>query len=176
MIAELIRRLPLEGRLLDLGCGSGVPSTKVLAERFDVVGVDFSTAQVEKARVNVPAAEFLVADLTEVEFPDGSFDAVTAFYALDHVPREQHPALFSRASRWLFPGGLFLASFGLADEADWTGEWLGVPSYFSSHAPDVTRRLLTAAGFELEIDEIVEIVEPEGAESFLWILARKPSG
>ena len=38
MIAEMTRRLPLNGRLLDLGCGSGVPSTKVLAEQFDVVG------------------------------------------------------------------------------------------------------------------------------------------
>jgi ubiquinone/menaquinone biosynthesis C-methylase UbiE len=173
MITELTRRLPLGGRLLDLGCGSGVPSTKVLAEQFEVVGVDFSTAQIERARVNVPTAEFLVADLTEFEFPDASFDAVTAFYALDHVPREQHRALFSRVARWLVPDGLFLASTGHKDEADWTGEWLGVPTYFSSHAPDVTRRLLADAGFELEIDEIVEIVEPEGAESFLWILARE---
>jgi cyclopropane fatty-acyl-phospholipid synthase-like methyltransferase len=176
MIEEMIRRMPPEGRLLDLGCGSGVPSTKLLAERFDVVGVDFSSAQIEKARVNVPTAEFLVADLTEVEFPDESFNAVTAFFALDHVPREQHPALFGRVAGWLVPGGLFLASFGLADEADWTGEWLGVPSYFSSHEPEVTRRLLATAGFELELDEIVEMVEPEGPESFLWILARKPTG
>ena len=145
-------------------------------KRFDVVGVDFSTAQIEKARVNVPTAEFLVADLTEVEFPEASFDAVTSFYALDHVPRELHGTVFDRVARWLIPGGLFLASTGQKDEADWTGEWLGVPSYFSSHAPEVTRRLLATAGFELEIDEIVEIVEPEGTESFLWILARKPSG
>jgi ubiquinone/menaquinone biosynthesis C-methylase UbiE len=176
MIAELTRRLPLGGRLLDLGCGSGVPSTKVLADHFDVVGVDFSTAQIEKARVNVPTAEFLVADVTQVEFPDASFDAVTSFYALDHVPRELHATVFARVARWLIPGGLFLASTGHKDEADWTGEWLGVQTYFSSHAPDVTRRLLADAGFELEIDEIVEIVEPEGRESFLWILARKPRG
>jgi ubiquinone/menaquinone biosynthesis C-methylase UbiE len=174
MIAELLHRLRDGGRLLDLGCGSGVPSTKVLAERFDVIGVDFSTAQIEKARVNVPSAEFLVADLTEVDFPDASFEAVTSFYALDHVPRELHAPVFGRVARWLVPGGLFLASTGEKDEADWTGEWLGVTSYFSSHAPDVTRELLAAAGFELEIDEIVEMVEPEGPESFLWILARKP--
>ena len=174
MIAEVTRRLPLGGRLLDLGCGSGVPSTRVLAEQFDVVGVDFSTAQVARARVNVPTAEFMVADLTDVEFPDASFDAVTAFYALNHVPREQHAIVYSRVARWLVPGGLFLASMGLADEADWTGEWLGVPTYFSSHAPDVTRALLAAAGFEIQIDEIVEMVEPDGPASFLWILASKP--
>jgi ubiquinone/menaquinone biosynthesis C-methylase UbiE len=176
MILELFNRLPDGGRLLDLGCGSGVPSTKMLAERFEVVGVDFSTAQIAKARVNVPIAELVVADLTEVDFPDASFQAVTSFYALNHVPRELHATVFGRVARWLLPGGLFLASFGLADEPDWTGEWLGAKSYFSSHAPDVTRRLLHEAGFELEIDQILEMIEPDGPASFLWTLARKPAG
>lgn len=173
MIAGLVAELPSRARLLDLGCGSGVPSTKVLAKRFEVVGVDISTAQIEKARVNVPNATFIVGDLTEVEFPIGSFDAVTAFYSLNHVPREDHAPLFSRVARWLAPGGLFLAAFGLADEADWTGEWLGVSMYFSSHDPDTTRALLAGTGFELLVDEVVEMQEPDGRASFLWVLARK---
>ncbi len=176
MVRELLQRLQPGARLLDLGCGSGIPTTKVLAERLDVVGVDFSTAQIEKARNNVPLARFVVADLTEVEFPDGSFDAVTAFHSLNHVPREHHAALFERVARWLAPGGLFLASFGISDEADWTGEWLGVPMYFSSHAPNATRQLLAAAGFELLIDDIVELREPEGPSMFLWVLARTGKG
>lgn len=176
MTAELARRLPSGSRVLDLGCGSGIPSTKALAERFEVVGVDFSSAQIEKARLNVPTAEFIVADLTEVEFPDDSFDAVTAFHSLDHVPREQHEALYGRVVDWLKAGGFFLATMGTTDEKDWTGEWLGVPMFFSSHAPDRTRALLAAAGFALELDEVVEMREPEGPFSFLWILGRKTSG
>jgi SAM-dependent methyltransferase len=172
MIAALTERLPAGGRVLDLGCGNGLPSTKVLAERFEVVGVDASTAQIERARANVPGATFMVGDLTEVDFPVGSFDAVTAFYALNHVPREEHAALFERVASWLVDDGRFLATFGLADEADWTGEWLGVPMYFSSHDRETTRRLLEAAGFELEIDEVASITEPEGQVSFLWVLAR----
>jgi ubiquinone/menaquinone biosynthesis C-methylase UbiE len=176
MTGELAQRLPDGSRVLDLGCGSGIPSTKALAEQFEVVGVDFSPAQIEKARLNVPTAEFIVADLTEVEFPDDSFDAVAAFHSLDHVPREQHEALFGRVMHWLKPGGFFLASMGVADEKDWTGEWLGVPMFFSSHAPDRTRALLAAAGFALELDEVVEMREPAGPFSFLWILGRKTQG
>jgi SAM-dependent methyltransferase len=174
MIGRLVAQLPPRARVLDLGCGSGVPSTKVLAERFDVVGVDFSTEQVERARANVPGATFIVGDLTEVDFPNGSFDAVTAFYSLNHVPREEHASLVASVARWLVPGGLFLAAFGLADEADWTGDWLGVPMYFSSHDPDTTRGILTRTGFELLVDEVVEIHEPDGQASFLWALARTP--
>lgn len=176
MIAALTERVPAGGRVLDLGCGSGLPSTKVLAERFEVVGVDVSTAQIERARTNVPGATFMVGDLAALDFPAASFDAVTAFYSLNHVPREEHAALFERVERWLVADGRFLASFGLADEADWTGEWLGVPMYFSSHDRDRTRRLLGAAGFELEIDEVVMITEPEGEVSFLWVLARFDHG
>jgi SAM-dependent methyltransferase len=172
MIAELFERVPRGGRVLDLGCGSGLPSTKVLAERFEVVGVDVSAAQIERARANVPGATFMVGDLIEVDFGAGSFDAVTAFYSLNHVPREEHAALFGRVAGWLVDDGRFLATFGLADEANWTGEWLGVPMYFSSHDRETARRLLGTAGFELEIDEVATINEPEGQVSFLWVLAR----
>jgi len=176
LISRIASELPPRSRVLDLGCGSGVPSTMALADRFDVVGVDFSTAQIERARVNVPSATFIVGDLTEVEFAVGSFEAVTAFHSLDHVPREEHARLFARVSRWLVPSGLFLASFGLADEADWTGEWLGVPMYFSSYDPTTTRGMLARSGFELLVDEIVEMHEPEELASFLWVLARSLRG
>lgn len=173
MIAALSERLPAGRRVLDLGCGNGLPSTKVLAERFDVVGVDVSRAQIERARANVPAATFIVGDLGDVDFPAASFDAVTAFYSMNHVPRGEYPAVFARVAGWLDDGGWFLATFGLADDANWTGEWLGVPMYFSSHDRDTTRRLVRFAGFELEIDEVATITEPEGRVSFLWVLARK---
>ena len=42
LLDELIGRLPDEARVLDLGCGAGVPWTKRLAEKFEVTGVDIS--------------------------------------------------------------------------------------------------------------------------------------
>ncbi len=176
MIAAFSAGLPRGSRVLDLGCGSGLPSTRVLAEQFEVVGVDLSSSQIERARSNVPGAAFSVGDLTTVEFADGSFDGVTAFYSLNHVPREDHAPLFGRVMRWLVPGGRFLAALGIADEPNWTGEWLGVPMYFSSHDPGTTRAALDKVGFEVDIHEVVEILEPEGPASFKWVLARKPGG
>jgi hypothetical protein len=46
--------------------------------------------------------------------------------------------------------------------------------FFSSHDAATNRVLLRAAGFALELDEIVTMREPEGPVSFLWVLARKP--
>lgn len=169
-LGELTARLDDGARVLDLGCGAGVPCTAVLAERHDVLGVDLSAAQLDLARRNVPAARFEQADMAGVSFPDGSFDAVTAFYSVLHVPREEQGALFTRIARWLRPGGWFLAALGCS-EADGVEEnWLGTPMFFSSHAPDVNRRLLSAAGFTLVVDETVTMHEPEGAATFHWVL------
>jgi len=106
-----------------------------------------------------------------LDFPFASFDGVTAFYAISHVPRDEHGALFERIARWLVPGGLFLATLGSNDGPDWLGEWLGHPMFFSSFDAETNRRLLTAAQFDLLVDEVIETLEPEGPTPFLWVLA-----
>jgi SAM-dependent methyltransferase len=166
-------RLPSGARVLDLGCGPGVPSTRLLADHFDVIGVDISETQLDAARRNVPEASFVHGDLANVDFPPESFDGVAAFYSISHVPREEHGALFERVSRWLVPGGLFLATLGARDDPGWIGDWLGQPMFFSSHDADINRRLLTAANFDLVIDDVIETPEPEGPVPFLWVLAER---
>ena len=172
---ELVRRLPDGARVLDLGCGAGIPSTRLLAERFEVVGVDASEVQLQLARTNVPKATFVHGDFSDVAFPDESFDGITAFYSISHVPRDEHARLFGRVAGWLKPGGLFLATLGADESAGWTGEWLGVPMFFSSHDADENRRLLRGAGLSLVLDEVVSVREPEREVAFLWVLARKPT-
>ena len=171
--AELTGRLDDGARVLDLGCGAGLPSTAALAERHDVLGVDLSAAQLELARRNVPGARFERGDMTGLSFPDGSFDAVTAFYSVLHVPREEQGALFARIAAWLRPGGWFLAALGCSEANGVEEGWLGAPMFFSSHAPAENRRLLAAAGFALEVDETVTMQEPEGPATFHWVLGRR---
>lgn len=161
-------------RVLELGCGAGVPSTRWLAGRFEVVGIDISARQIDLARGNVPEAAFIHGDFTDHRFADGSFDGVVALYAISHAPRDVHARLFADIHRWLAPGGRFLATLGATDAPDWTGDWLGEPMFFSSHDAEENRRLLRATGFELRTNEIVAIREPEGDVSFLWIIAEKP--
>ena len=172
-VDELEERLPQGASVLDLGCGGG-RKTRRLAERFEVTGVDISEEQLRLARAEVPGATFVHADFAELDFPPGSFDAVTAFYSIVHVPREQHRALFGRILRWLRPGGLFLVSLSHVGGPDHVEEWLGVEMFFSGFDADTNRRLVREAGFELLADEVVVIREPEGDAAFLWVLARKP--
>ena len=173
VLAEFIRRTPPGARVLDLGCGAGIPSTRELSRRFDVTAVDASIGQVRLARRNVPSARFIHADFSEAEFPEASFAGVCALYSISHVPRQQHAALFAKVRTWLMPGGLFVAVLGATDSPDWIGEWLGVPMFFSSYDAATNRALLRGAGFHLVFDEVLETLEPEGPVPFLWVIAEK---
>lgn len=171
---DLMARLPERPAVLDLGCGAGVPSTALLAERCAVVGVDLSARQLELARERVPGARFVQADMTTVEFPAESFDAITAFYSIAHLPREQHAGMFRRIAAWLRPGGHLLAALGHGETDGVEADWLGAPMFFSSYDAPTNRRLLAEAGLDVLVDEAVTMDEPEGPATFQWVIATKP--
>jgi ubiquinone/menaquinone biosynthesis C-methylase UbiE len=173
-LEDLAARLPDGANVLDLGCGNGA-KTERLARRFEVVGVDISEEQLRLARAQAPGATFIQADFAELDVPGESLDAVTAFYSFVHVPREQHADLFARIKRWLKPGGLFLASLSHLGGPGRTEEWLGVEMFFSGFDAGTNSRLVREAGFELLVDELVWMHEPEGDSAFLWVLGRKPA-
>jgi SAM-dependent methyltransferase len=171
---DLLGRLPVGARVLDLGCGAGVPNTRLLAERCRVTGVDISASQLRLARAAVPGAEFVQADIGGFNPGRRRFDAVTAFYSVSHLPRDGHAELFRRIASWLVPGGLFLASLGATGCPDAIEQWLGVPMFFSSFGADDNRRLVRDAGLALLRDDVVTMREPEGPATFLWVLASRP--
>jgi SAM-dependent methyltransferase len=171
LVERFMKGLPDGAAVIDLGCGAGMPTTARLAERFAVTGVDISAEQLHRARRLVPGARFVRADMTVFDPGEGSVDGVTACYSLTHLPADHQPAMLRRIASWLRPGGVVLASLGTGG-GDWSGEWLGVPMFFSSIDPEAARDVLTAAGLAIEVDETVTIREPEGDATFLWLMAR----
>lgn len=162
---------------LDLGCGTGRHATAYLIERgFEVTGVDISPASISRARLEVPGAQFQVADMATVEFAPNSFDLITAFYSLIHVPKEGHADVFARIGTWLRPGGYALVSTAGGVEP-WTGideAWLDVaPMYWSHWDASTSPSLATAAGLEVLDAEIETTIEDDHDVSFLWLIVRK---
>ncbi|KAF3029153.1 hypothetical protein E8E12_000353 [Didymella heteroderae] len=119
--------------VLELGCGAGVPATKYLLDikepEIQVTGYDLSTSQLDLARKNLSGYEdrltLVEGDMTILSFPDRSFDAVTSFYSIIHLPREEQTQLIDQIAGWLKPGGLLLANFAV-DESKATimEKWL----------------------------------------------------
>lgn len=174
-LARACELIPAGTRVLELGCGAGIPMTAALADGRDVTGVDISATQIELARRNVPTATFLHADMTALDFEPRSFDAVVAFYSLTHVPRDDVPPLLARIREWLRPEGILIAAMGVEDDPGTIEEdWLGVPMYFSHFSARKNRRLVGEAGFVVDSAEV--LVEPEDRDDarFLWIVAHSP--
>ncbi|GAB3758829.1 class I SAM-dependent methyltransferase [Microlunatus parietis] len=169
-LGNVLKQVPGRPDSLDLGCGAGVPCTALLAERGPTIGVDISAAQVELAGRNVPDAQFIRSSMRALELPPESFDLITAFYSIPHLPREEHGDLFRRIAGWLRPGGRFLATLGHRD-LDVVKDFLGVPMVTSSYDVETNRRLLIDAGFAVPVDEVVTWYG--GHVTYQWVVAIK---
>ncbi len=169
-LQDLADRLPPDAAVLDAGCGAGVPFTLWLSERFHVTGVDISNEQLRLARQNVPRATFLQQDMTSLDVPPESFDAITCFYALIHVPRDRHARVLANFSRALKRGGYLLLITGNEDLDDDVDEFFGAPMYWSHFDRATSLRMIRDAGFEIVWDKVVSD-RPSGAH--VLALARK---
>jgi SAM-dependent methyltransferase len=172
-VERLIEGLPSGGgRVLDLGCGAGIPVARDLVLLgHAVVGVDGSTQQVLRARRNVPAATFIEADMCEITFEPASFDAVGAFYSIMHIPPIQQGPLIANIATWLKPCGMLVASFGTGTAGEWTGEWLGTTMYFGHNSETETLRYLVGSGLRVRTSSVEKQDNEEAA--FMWIEAVK---
>ncbi|MGD1221037.1 MULTISPECIES: class I SAM-dependent DNA methyltransferase [Streptomyces] len=150
----LIEQLPARSRVLDLGCGTGVPTSRQLADAgFEVVGIDLSGGMVELARGYVPAARFHQMDIADLR-PGGPqdlgrFDAVAAFFSLLMLPRAEIPLALATIRHLLVPGGLFVLSMVEADVDDFSIPFLGNTIRVSGYLREDLLKVIEAAGFDI---------------------------
>jgi SAM-dependent methyltransferase len=71
--------------VLDIGCGSGEFCTLAAARGARVSGIDAAADMIETARRRLPEADLRVGPIERLPWPDGSFDLVVAFKALQFV-------------------------------------------------------------------------------------------
>lgn len=166
---ELAARVGGQGKLLDLGCGVGLPYDRYFSEKgFSVTGVDISAKHVERARRNVPSGTFLVGDFFS-EDVKGRFDAVVSFYAIFHIPREEHERLLEHVASLLREGGHILLTLGADDMAcEVSEDFAGAPMAWSSYDAEKNKALVEEAGFDPLL-----VAEDYREERHLWVLARK---
>ena len=122
----LVERLgPHCRRVLEPGCGTGRLLAALAARGLDVTGIDLSQSMVAYAREHVPAAEVVVADMTDFELGrrfEGAFCAVSTLSLLRGAGLARH---LEAMARHLEPGARYLVQQGLVgDTAElWRSEW-----------------------------------------------------
>lgn len=122
-------RLPAHAKVLDLCCGSGDFTTRLLARGYSVTGIEGSARMLDFAREKAPGAVLLHQDARSFDLPPEFDAAFSTFDSLNHVLElPELCAVFANVARALRPGGLFVFDMNMEEnfQSYWHGAWANV--------------------------------------------------
>jgi SAM-dependent methyltransferase len=147
----LIEHLRGERVVLDVGCGTGVPTARQLADAgCEVVGVDSSPVMLELARKNVPEGIFVereVHDLGALHPRQGRFGGAVAFFSLLVLDRAGVAKVLDEIRNVLAAEGLFAIGMVEGDTDYVMREFLGVQVPLTAYPRRELAELLSHHGF-----------------------------
>ncbi|PSQ58715.1 SAM-dependent methyltransferase [Halobacteriales archaeon SW_7_71_33] len=166
LVEELADRLGAGAVALDVGCGDGARTLANLPPRS--VGVDLA-----RAGLDLAAAEFdrlVQGDMVSLPVADDAVDAVTAYHAVFHVPRDRHPDVYEEFARVVRSGGELLMTLPGGRFETVRRGWMGGRMFFSAPGRERTLGQLRAAGF---VDLRTRTVDDPLGSSAEFVLARR---
>lgn len=148
-----LERLLSGGCILDVGCADGKFLWALNPASWRRTGVEFSKPVVELVQSRMPDLELLCGDIYHPALQTGSFDAVTFWHVLEHLPRPRD--VLMRVRDLLRPGGWVLVSLPNLDSLQarlFRRYWYAfddVPRHLHHFSPQSLDILLHEAGFSV---------------------------
>jgi len=136
-----------QGRLLDVGCATGRFLQRMKTLGWHVSGIELDPVAAATARGVTP--DVLVGDPAEIQLPPATFDLITAFHVVEHLP--DPAAALRHMLAWLAPGGLMIVE--VPNVGGWGGTlfgrfWSGLdfPRHLIHFTPATMRALVERCG------------------------------
>jgi len=159
--------------LLEIGAGSGHSATFFVTEGFTVVATDLSPGNV--ARCRAKGLDARVSDFYDLDFPDGSFDAIWAMSCLMHAPDTDLPDVLNEMARVLVPGGI--AMIGLWGGRGTSGVWEGddhvPPRFYALRTDDQVQAAFTTTFVVERFDSIPHTSDDSADTHYQLLKVRK---
>jgi SAM-dependent methyltransferase len=167
-----IAALPRAASVLDLGCGSGSPVARYMAERgLHVTGVDSSPTLISLCRQRLPDHDWRVGDMRSLRLRR-QFDGVLAWDSFFHLTPDDQRRMFNVFAEHAAPSAVLMFNSG-PDHGEKVGEYRGDPLYHASLSSDEYTELLAAVGFEV-ISHVVEDWRTGGGRT-VWLTRTRVS-
>ena len=161
--------IPPGGRILDIGCGFGKPiAAYLIAQGFDVYGVDSSPTMISLCRNDFPKSEWLVADMRMLAL-GRRFDGVLAWDSFFHLTFDDQRRMFPVFRAHAAPGAPLMFTSG-PRHGEAIGNLRGEALYHASLDPEEYRALLAANDFDV-VDQKSE--DPACGGHTVWLARRK---
>ena len=175
-----MEKLPENGRVLDLGCGTGLPYAGHLDENgFNVLGVDLSEEMVKVASRNVPGANFFQLSMSEIQYRDEFHGVISSFSMLLLSP-DLFKETASRIHSALVDGGHFYLSLnepvGESDdpESEVFVNIMGQDMYSRAYTVQEIEGVFQPLGFSLvKFNRDIEVSEEFGEEHVIEFIYKK---
>ncbi|MGV9748069.1 class I SAM-dependent DNA methyltransferase [Rhodococcus zopfii] len=159
--AELVHDSPVDGVVLDVGCGVGHVAADLVNRGFDVIGVDPSGEMLRVARGLYPALRVEQDDarLGTVDLGGRRIAGIIARYSLIHIPPNEIPDVLAGWASRTEPGAVLAVAAQSTDDAGAVTEFDHAVAPAWRWHPDRLAEALTTAGF----DEIWRTVSRPGS-------------
>ncbi len=159
-----------KGKLLDAGCGPGRDAEYFSNHGFEVVGIDLSEKMLKKAKERNPKIQFKKMDMSELDFPNDSFDNIWCHASFMHVPKVDAKKVLEGFYRVLRPRGMLFIAVRHGKGEEMKAYPNGSRIFFAYYKRDELEKLLKKANFKvLEAHQKTE----EAGDEWLIIISIK---
>ena len=167
----------LNGRskVLDMGCGTGIPFGKFIADKGHILtGIDFSEGMIEKAKKNVPKGNFRV-ELMENISKNEYYDGIVAAYSLQLLDHNIFTRVINLCSKVLKKNGIIYISLNEAmlNHNNYK-VFMGERMFFKDYSVnDLVNIFSKYSLIKTKLQRSVEVSETFGTEHMLEIIFQK---
>ena len=173
-LKRFVKIIEKKGRVLDIGCCSTAQQARFFHDNgYRVTSIDLSKNCIDTAKQTFPHIDFLQKDMTEMDFEEESFDGISAFYSIIHIPDDKLDKLFADFNKFLKINGKIAITvhagdfYGYYDENE-------IPVFYRTYTQDDLKYYLDKYGFEIiEIHQRQPIYNFEFKSERIYLIAKK---
>jgi trans-aconitate methyltransferase len=174
-LRHFMESLPSGGKVLDLGCGDGIPVGEQLSEkRFILTGVDVSDEMIKAYAMNVPGAEVHRMPMTDIAW-NQAFDGVVSSFSMLLLPPEDFRLVAGKVAKALKPQGYLILMLNEGDSSFGDVQEIQGEQMYSTVVSEQEVRSSFEPQLELmSLDRETVTTEEYGTEHTMMFLFQKP--